>query len=51
MKIAVNHKEKMNKPKGTSITRVPQGIEDSLFVSFFEDFYGAENAVVNKEIQ
>jgi len=51
MKIAVEHKEKMNKPKGTSITRIPEGVEDSLFVSFFEDFYGAYNTAVNKEVQ
>jgi len=51
MRICVTHKEKMKKPKGTSITRIPQGCEDSLFVSFFEDFYGKENLKVNKEIQ
>jgi len=48
MQIAVEHKETMKKPKGTSITRIPQGVEDSLFVSFFENFYAAENAVINK---
>lgn len=28
-----------NKPKGTHISRIPQGVEDSLFKSYFEDFY------------
>lgn len=36
MKIATNYKVKLNKPKGTTITRIPQGVEDSLFLSYFE---------------
>jgi hypothetical protein len=51
MRIALEHKETMKKPHGTSISRIPQGVEDALFISFFEDFYGAENAVINNEIQ
>jgi len=26
-------------PKGTNITRLPEGVEDSQFGSFFEGFY------------
>lgn len=37
--IANKYKKEWNKPKGTTITRLPQGIEDTLFVSFFEGFY------------
>lgn len=33
----------MNKPKGTSITRIPEGVEDAIWKSFFEGYY--ENAV------
>ena len=39
MTIANNYKKKWNKPKGTSITRVPHGVEDSLFISYFEGYY------------
>jgi len=28
-----------NKPRGTHITRLPQGTEDSVFKSYFEEFY------------
>lgn len=40
--IANKKKKEWNKPKGTSITRVPEGLEDSLFISYFEGFYGGE---------
>ena len=40
--IANKYKKEWNKPKGTQITRIPQGIEDTLFVSFFEGFYQGE---------
>jgi hypothetical protein len=39
MNIAAKYRKEWNKPKGTSITRIPQGIEDALFISFFEGFY------------
>merc|ERR1712127_25592 len=39
MNIAAKYKKEWNKPKGTSISRLPQGIEDALFISFFEGFY------------
>lgn len=42
MTIANNKKKEWNKPKGTSITRVPQGVEDALFMSYFEGFYKNE---------
>jgi hypothetical protein len=40
MKIATNKKKEWNKPQGTSITRVAQGVEDSLFLSYFEGAWG-----------
>jgi len=42
MAIANKHKISQNKPKGTSISRIPEGVEDAIFKSFFEGFY--ENA-------
>ena len=39
MKIAKDFVKNNNKPKGTKISRVPQGTEDSTFKSFFESFY------------
>lgn len=27
------------KPKGTHITRIPEGVEDSVFKAYFEDFH------------
>lgn len=39
MNLANKYKTEWNKPKGTSVTRIPQGVEDSLFISFFEGFY------------
>lgn len=27
------------KPKGTHISRIPEGVEDGIFKSYFEDFY------------
>ena len=41
--IANNKKKEWNKPKGTSITRVPEGLEDSLFISYFEGFYNGDS--------
>lgn len=41
MKIAKDFVKQNNKPKGTKITRVGQGCEDSTFKSFFENFYPA----------
>lgn len=43
MNIALKYKKEWNKPKGTQITRVPEGVEDSLFMSFFEGFWGIAN--------
>ena len=39
MAFAKAFKEEHNKPKGTHISRIPQGVEDGLFKSYFEDFY------------
>lgn len=39
MKIAKDHVKTHNKPKGTKISRIPQGTEDSTFKSFFDGFY------------
>jgi hypothetical protein len=42
MAIANKHKIEMKKPAGTSITRIPEGVEDAVWKSFFEGYY--ENA-------
>lgn len=39
MKLAKDFVNSKNKPKGTKITRIPQGIEDAQFKGFFEGFY------------
>lgn len=39
MRIATKYKTDLNKPKGTTITRIPEGVEDSIFISYFEGFY------------
>lgn len=39
MTLANKYKIEWKKPKGTSITRLPEGTEDGLFMSFFEGFY------------
>lgn len=39
MKIAKDFTKSHNKPKGTKVSRVPQGTEDSTFKSFFDGFY------------
>lgn len=39
MKIGKDFIKKNNKPKGTKLSRVPEGTEDSTFKSFFNDFY------------
>lgn len=41
MKYAKDFVKNNNKPKGTKISRLPQGVEDTNFKSFFEDFYPA----------
>ena len=37
--IANKHKEIRKKPKGTTVTRVPEGCEDIIWKSFFEGYY------------
>ena len=59
--IAVEHKKKWEKPAGTSVSRIPEGCEDSLFRSYFEGFWGVSqkfetekenmNTIANKHIQ
>ena len=39
MAIANKHKIDMKKPKGTSVTRIPEGVEDQIWKSFFEGYY------------
>jgi len=39
MKVAKDFVNSKGKPKGTRITRIPQGIEDAQFKGFFEGFY------------
>lgn len=39
MTLALKYKAELKKPKGTRITRIPEGTEDSLFISFFEGYY------------
>jgi len=39
MKIAKDFVRNNNKPAGTSVSRIPQGTEDSTFKSFFDGFY------------
>jgi len=39
MKIAKDFVRNNNKPAGTSVSRLPQGTEDSTFKSFFDGFY------------
>ena len=41
--LANKYKEEWKKPKGTRITRLAEGTEDSLFISYFEGYY--QNAV------
>ena len=38
MKVAKDFITKHNKPKTTRISRIPQGVEDSLFKSYFEGY-------------
>lgn len=39
MAIAKKFVQDHGKPKGTHISRIPEGVEDSLFKSYFEEFY------------
>lgn len=39
MTLAARYKVEWKKPAGTSITRLPEGTEDGLFMSFFEGYY------------
>lgn len=41
--LAAKYKAEWKKPKGTRIIRIPEGTEDSLFISYFEGYY--QNAV------
>jgi len=43
MTLANKYKNEWKKPKGTRISRIPEGTEDSLFISYFEGYY--QNAV------
>ena len=60
MTIASKYKKEWNKPKGTPITRIPQGTEDAMFRSYFEGFYQNEqppefkqeiSALANKQLK
>lgn len=42
MTLAAKYKKEWNKPHGTPITRIPEGIEDAMFRSYFEGFYTNE---------
>lgn len=42
MTLAAKYKKEWNKPAGTSISRIPEGIEDALFKSYFEGYYENE---------
>jgi hypothetical protein len=37
--LANKYKTEWNKPKGTRISRIAEGTEDSLFISYFEGYY------------
>ncbi len=39
MTLAAKYKVEWKKPAGTTVTRIPQGCEDPIFMSFFEGFY------------
>lgn len=39
MTLANQYTKEWNKPKGTTITRLPEGTEDALFISYFEGYY------------
>jgi hypothetical protein len=39
MNLANKYKVEWKKPKGTRITRIPEGTEDALFISYFEGYY------------
>ena len=39
MKVAKDFVKQHNKPKGTKVSRLPQGTEDSTFKSYFDGFY------------
>lgn len=39
MNIANKYRKEWKKPAGTTISRLPQGTEDALFLSYFEGFY------------
>lgn len=41
MKIGSDLVKEKNKPKNTKISRIPEGIEDAHFKSFFNGFYDA----------
>jgi len=50
MNLANKYKKEWNKPAGTSITRLPQGTEDALFLSYFEGFYKNDKDEFGKDI-
>ena len=42
MTLAAKYKTEWKKPAGTHITRLPEGTEDALFMSYFEGYYKCE---------
>ena len=49
-KIAKRFKEQNEKPKGTSIVKVPEFGEDAVFKSFFVDFYCLRGINLDSEV-
>jgi hypothetical protein len=39
MTLAAKYKVEWKKPQGTTVTRIPEGCEDPIFMSFFEGYY------------
>lgn len=39
MTLAAKYKAEWKKPVGTTVTRLPEGTEDALWMSFFEGYY------------
>jgi len=39
MTLAAKYKVEWKKPTGTTVTRLPEGTEDALFMSYFEGYY------------
>ncbi len=39
MTLAAKYKAEWKKPVGTTVTRLPEGTEDAIWMSFFEGYY------------